>query len=90
MIDYFSKRFELTEEGSKNLVKSIIYTVLGNISLMFPVGLYIGLLYLLITPLTGGEYIEPNLGIFILAILVVLGIIFILHYRQYYFLYTTQ
>ncbi|WP_231475786.1 ABC transporter transmembrane domain-containing protein [Methanobrevibacter oralis] len=89
MIDYFSKRFELTEEGSKNLVKSIIYTVLGNISLMFPVGLYIGLLYLLITPLTGGEYIEPNLGIFILAILVVLGIIFILHYRQYYFLYTT-
>lgn len=89
MIDYFSKRFELTEEGSKNLVKSIIYTVLGNISLMFPVGLYIGLLYLLITPLTGGKYIEPNLGIFILAILVVLGIIFILHYRQYYFLYTT-
>lgn len=87
--EYFSKKFALTEEGSKNLVKSIIYTVLANISLMLPVSLYIALLYLLITPLTGGEYIAPNLGIFILLIVVVLGIIFILHYKQYYFLYTT-
>ena len=74
--EYFSERFGLTEEGSDNLLKGILYTALQNISFMFPVGLYSLLLYIWINPLIGGEIIEPNLGLFIVAILIVLGIIF--------------
>lgn len=89
MIDYLSKRFSLTEEGSRNLLKGILYTTLLNISLMLPVGLYVYLLSLWIEPLTGGKYVEPNLGMFIVAILIVLGIIFVFVWKQYYYVYIT-
>lgn len=89
MIDYLSKRFSLTEEGSRNLLKGILYTTLLNISLMLPVGLYVYLLSLWIEPLTDEKYVEPNLGMFIVAILIVLGIIFVFVWKQYYYVYIT-
>ncbi|WP_299522698.1 ABC transporter ATP-binding protein [uncultured Methanobrevibacter sp.] len=89
MINYLSKRFALTKEGSKNLLKGIAYTTLLNISLMLPVGLYVYLISLWIEPLTTGKYVEPNLGIFIVAILIVLGIIFVFVWKQYYYVFIT-
>ena len=80
--EYFIKRFGLTKEGSDNLVKGILYTALLNIALMFPVGLYALLI-------TGGEIVDPNLGMFILLILVVLGIIFAFAWKQYHFVFNT-
>lgn len=77
--EFFTKRFGLTKEGSDNLIKGIFYTALLNISFMFPVGLYALLIYLWVEQLTVGEIIDPNLGIFILLILIVLGIILPLH-----------
>ena len=65
--EYFQDRFGLTEKGSNNLLKGIIYTALQNISLMFPVGLYALLLYIWINPLIGGKVIDPNLGMFVLC-----------------------
>lgn len=87
--EYFTKRFGLTKEGSDNLVKGIIYTALQNLSFMFPIGLYALLLYIWLSPLTGGEIIDPNLGIFIVLILIVLGIIFVFSWKQYHFVYNT-
>lgn len=87
--EYFIKRFGLTKEGSDNLVKGIIYTALQNLSFMFPIGLYALLLYIWLAPLTGGEIIDPNLGIFIVLILIVLGIIFVFSWKQYHFVYNT-
>ena len=87
--EYFTKRFGLTKEGSDNLVKGIIYTALQNLSFMFPIGLYALLLYIWLAPLTGGEIINPNLGIFIVLILIVLGIIFVFSWKQYHFVYNT-
>ena len=87
--EYFTKRFGLTKKGSDNLVKGIIYTALQNISFMFPVGLYALLLYIWIEPLMGGEIVEPNLGMFIVAILIILGIIFVFSWKQYHFVYNT-
>lgn len=87
--EYFIKRFGLTKEGSDNLVKGILYTALLNIALMFPVGLYALLINYWVEPLTGGEIIDPNLGMFILLILVVLGIIFALAWKQYHFVFNT-
>ncbi|MBR0370813.1 MAG: ABC transporter ATP-binding protein [Methanobrevibacter sp.] len=87
--EYFTKRFGLTKEGSDNLVKGIIYTALQNLSFMFPIGLYALLLYIWLSTLTGGEIIDPNLGIFIVLILIVLGIIFVFSWKQYHFVYNT-
>ncbi len=87
--EYFTERFGLTKQGSDNLIKGIIYTALQNISFMFPVGLYALLLYIWIGPLMGGEIVDPNLGMFIVAILIILGIIFIFSWKQYHFVYNT-
>ena len=87
--EYFTKRFGLTKQGSDNLIKGIIYTALLNISFMFPVGLYALLIYMWVEPLTGGEIIEPNLGMFIVLILIVLGIIFAFAWKQYHFVFNT-
>ena len=87
--EYFIKRFGLTRDGSDNLVKGILYTALLNIALMFPVGLYALLLSYWVGPLTGGEIVNPNLGMFIVLILIVLGIIFAFAWKQYHFVFNT-
>ena len=87
--EFFTRRFGLTKQGSDNLIKGIIYTALLNISFMLPVGLYALLIYMWVEPLTGGEIIEPNLGMFILLILIVLGIIFAFAWKQYHFVFNT-
>lgn len=87
--ELFIERFGLTKEGSDNLIKGIIYTALQNISFMFPVGLYAALLYIWINPLISGKIINPDLGIFILGILIILGIIFVFSWKQYHFVYNT-
>jgi ATP-binding cassette subfamily B protein len=87
--EYFTERFGLTKEGSDNLIKGILYTALLNIAFMLPVGLYALLIYMWVEPLTGGEIIDPNLGMFIVLILIVLGIIFALAWKQYH-MYSIQ
>lgn len=87
--EYFTERFGLTRKGSDNLVKGIVYTALQNISFMFPVGLYALLLYIWIGPLMGGEIVDANLGMFIVAILIILGIIFVFSWKQYHFVFNT-
>jgi ATP-binding cassette subfamily B protein len=87
--EYFVERFGLTKEGSDNLIKGIVYTALLNIAFMLPVGLYALLIYMWVGPLTGGEIIDPNLGMFIVLILIVLGIIFALAWKQYHFVFNT-
>ena len=56
---------------------------------MFPVGLYALLINYWVEPLTGGEIVDPNLWMFILLILVVLGIIFAFAWKQYHFVFNT-
>ena len=87
--EYFMGRFGLTKRGSGNLIKGIVFTALQNISFMFPVGLYALLLYIWIEPLMGGEIVDANLGMFIVAILIILGIIFAFSWKQYHFVYNT-
>ena len=87
--EYFTERFGLTKESSDNLIKGIIYTALVNIAFMLPVGLYALLIYMWAGPLTDGEIIEPNLGMFIVLILIVLGIIFAFAWKQYHFVFNT-
>lgn len=87
--EFFERKYGLTHTSSKNLIKGILYTVILNMTTMFPMGLYILLIYILINPLTGGEYIEPNLGLFILLIIVVAAAISLAHWKQYFYVYNT-
>lgn len=89
MIDYLSKKFALTRNGSKELMKGMIYTALLNISIMIPVGLYVLVLYLWMEPLITGKSSEINLWIFIIAILIVLAVIFLFAWKQYHAVYNT-
>lgn len=89
MINYLSKKFALTHNGSKELLKGMKYTALLNISLMFPVGLYIAILYLWMEPLITGQSSEINLWIFVIGIIIVLALIFIFGWKQYHAVYNT-
>lgn len=89
MINYLSEKFALTKNGSKELLKGMIYTALLNISLMFPVGLYIAILYLWMEPLISGKTMDINLGLFVIAIAIVLGIMFLFGWKQYNSVYNT-
>lgn len=89
MINYLSNKFALTENGARDLIKGIIYTTLLDISLVLPVGLYLLLIYQWIAPLIGGIPVEPNLGLFMVFIFLVLGIIFAFQWKQYHFVFNT-
>ncbi|WP_409199877.1 ABC transporter ATP-binding protein [Methanobrevibacter sp. DSM 116169] len=86
--EYLSNKFALSEDGSKNLIKGIIYTTLLNISLMFPVGLFI---IFLSQYIPDPEIISFKLDfwVFIVLIIIVLAIIYILKSKQYHFIYNT-
>lgn len=74
MINVIMKRFALSREGAKGLVWAIIACTLGDIVLMFPVGL----LYFLVSDFMNGavpknHYILYGVGIFATLILIFLS-----------------
>lgn len=82
-MDYLKNKYALSDEGTKDLLKGIIYSVLANISLMFPVILLSIVLNKMISKVMGKE--KGSIGIFRVTIIgiVILAFIFILHYIQY-------
>ena len=74
MINGIMKRFALSREGAKGLVRAIIACTVGDIVLMFPVGL----LYFLVSEFMNGavpknHYIRYGVGIFATLILILLS-----------------
>ena len=74
MINGIMKRFALSQEGAKGLVRAIIACTVGDIVLMFPVGL----LYFLVSDFMNGavpknHYILYGVGIFATLILIFLS-----------------
>lgn len=83
MIEMLKKHYALTEQGARDLLKGIAYAVLANISLMLPVVLLALVLDQLLAPLLGmatwalSPWVYTGIGV------VILVVIFILHYLQY-------
>ena len=50
MIKALKKKYALSDQGAKDLLKGIVYSVLANISLMFPVILLAIVLNQLLAP----------------------------------------
>ena len=83
MVNYFREKYALSEQGAKDLIKGILYSVLAYISLMLPVALLAVVLNELLTPLVEGEKQSTNVILYMVEGIVALVIIFVMHYLQY-------
>ena len=83
MRKHFQKKYALSEQGAKDLVKGIIYSVLAYISLMLPVALLACVLNSLLAPVIGDGKGETNILLYTVIGIVILVVIFAMHYQQY-------
>ena len=80
---FLQKKYALSKEGARDLCKGILYSVLAYISLMLPVALLAMVLDSFLGVLLDGK--EGNINVLMYTILgvVILVLIFIMHYLQY-------
>lgn len=77
------EKYALSEQGAKDLCKGIFYSVLAYISLMLPVALLAVVLDALLAPLLGNSSKGVSVPLYIGIGVVILAVIFIMHYLQY-------
>lgn len=83
MIKVLKKKYALSDQGAKDLLKGIVYSVLANISLMFPVILLAIVLNQLLAPVLGASAPEISAAVYTVIGIVILAVVFIFHYCQY-------
>ena len=83
MIKTLKKKYALSDQGAKDLLKGIAYSVLANISLMFPVILLANVLNQFLAPVLGTRAPEISVAFYTVIGLVILAVVFIFHYCQY-------
>lgn len=83
MIKALKKKYALSNQGAKDLLKGIVYSVLANISLMFPVILLAIVLNQLLAPVLGASAPEISAAVYTVIGIVILAVVFIFHYCQY-------
>ena len=83
MMKYLQKKYALSEQGAKDLFKGILYSTLAYISLMLPVMLLACVLDSFLAPLLGNEQGGANTALYTVTGIIILALIFILHYLQY-------
>ena len=79
MIKRLQKRYALSEQGAKDLVKGCLACVFQNLSFMFPVGL----LYFLVADLMNGGVPGEKIIFYIIGCAVCIGLILLTTYFQY-------
>ncbi|NBH79884.1 ABC transporter ATP-binding protein [Clostridiaceae bacterium] len=79
MIDKLMKRFALSEEGAKGLVRAIAACTAADLALMFPVGL----LYLLVSDFLTGSQTSGNYVVYALGIAAALALIWLSEFWKY-------
>ena len=77
------EKYALSAQGTTDLCKGILYSVLAYISLMLPVGLLAWVLDAFLAPLTGEGTKDTSVVVYTLIGIAVLVIIFVMHYLQY-------
>ena len=80
---YLKEKYALSDEGAKDLCKGILYSVLAYISLMLPVALLACVLNDFLTPLLAEGGQRANIGMYVIIGVVILAVIFVMHYLQY-------
>ena len=80
---YLQEKYALSQQGAGDLFKGILYSALAYISLMLPVALLSCVLNAFLAPLLGQEQGNVSAALYTVVGIVILALIFILHYRQY-------
>ena len=83
MMNRLQKKYALSDQGAKDLFKAIVYSVLANISLMLPVALLAIVLNAMIPVVLGTEEKTAGIAGYTITGIIILVVIFILHYLQY-------
>ena len=83
MINRLQKKYALSVQGAKDLFKAIVYSVLANISLMLPVALLAIVLNTMLPMALGMEEKVAGFAGYTVVGIIILVIIFVLHYLQY-------
>lgn len=80
---FLQKKYALSPQGAKDLFKGILYSVLAYISLMLPVALLAMVLNSFLDTLLDGKDKNTNVLMYMIIGVVILVIIFAMHYLQY-------
>ena len=80
---FLREKYALSEQGAKDLFKGILYSVLAYISLMLPVALLAYVISAFLTPLLGEGAGTNNVFGYVIVGIVILAVIFVMHYLQY-------
>ena len=83
MMKHLQQKYALSKQGTKDLFKGILYSVLAYISLMLPVALLAYVLNALLAPLVGDGTQEANVLLYTVIGIMILAVIFLMHYKQY-------
>lgn len=83
MINRLQKKYALSEQGAKDLFRAIVYSVLADISLMLPVALLALVLNHMLPVVLGMQESSSGIAAYTIIGIVVLAVIFLLHYMQY-------
>ena len=83
IMKHFQQKYALSEQGAKDLFKGILYSVLAYISLMLPVALLACVLNALLAPILGNGEQGVNVLLYTVIGIVILAVIFLMHYKQY-------
>lgn len=84
MTEYLMKKYALSRQGAKDLIKGTLACALSNLVLMLPAGL----LYLLVQDLSGGRIPAARYPFYIVGVIAALALIFVtsgIQYRATYF-----
>ena len=87
MIKKLQHIFALSEKGAKDLVKAVFWCFVCNLALMFPVGAVLFTIQHLLGCLVGGGSPTDRFWLYVGFALVVLVLLFVLHWFQYASLY---
>lgn len=87
MIRKLQHVFALSEKGAKDFVKAVVWCFFCNISLMLPVCAVMATIQHLLNTLEAGGNPAERLWVYTGAAVLVLAVLFILHYFQYASLY---
>lgn len=79
MIQKLQKKYALSEQGAKDLIKGCLACALQNISFMFPVGL----LYFLVDDMMSGGVTAGRIWFYIIGCVVAVGLILLTTWFQY-------
>ena len=87
MIDYFKRKFSMSEHGAKGLIKGSLFNAFYFISLMIPMSLLGLFLYEILPVIIDGEELNFTYSIYVVGVSLSLLISGIFYYYQYTFVF---